>query len=161
MAAGGNHVAEPREFPTSAISQDCPSLPSPAGSHHPWAEKPPLKEVPQLYLAVLELKLDLGVINHFAQIPDNRLPPALLEQGGEPLVQVFLLVFRLGNDLYGGYRRQNQIRAGGRAIPRTSSQQAFLGQAPWAGAQDGLFVVGSPCQRGAGAGGACEEILIP
>lgn len=52
------------------------------------------------YLAVLKPEFDLGVIDDFPQVPDNRFPPSLLEQAGEPLVQVFLLVFWALNALY-------------------------------------------------------------
>lgn len=52
------------------------------------------------YLAVLKLEFDLGIIDDFPQVPDDRFPPSLLEQAGEPLVQVFLLVFLVLNALY-------------------------------------------------------------
>ena len=82
----------------SHISQNYTLLPSPAGSLCAWEEKCPQPGA-AAYLAVLELKLDLGVIDHFAQIPDNRFPSSLLEQAGEPLVQVFFLVFLVLNIL--------------------------------------------------------------
>lgn len=105
---------------------------------------------------MLELKLDLGVIDHLAQIPDNHFPSSLLEQAGEPLVQVFFPVFLVLKILYQGFRGKKSEPVGGeglisgRDIPRTPSQRSFLRKAPWAGARAGLFVVESPCQRGAG-----------
>lgn len=99
-------------------------------------------KVPQVYLAVLELKLDLGVINHFAQIPDNHFPPALPEQAGEPLLQVLLLVFLLLDDLCRGDR---ESRSG---LVEGTFPEHLPSRTPGKGAQDGLFVVGSPCQRG-------------
>lgn len=81
---------------------------------------------------MLELKLDLGVIDHFAQIPDNRFPSSLLKQAGEPLVQVFFLVFLVLNILYQGFRKNKSeaVEGGGlmsgRDVHRTFSQNGFL-----------------------------------
>lgn len=110
----------------SHVSQNHTLLPSPAGSLRAWEEKRPQTGA-AAYLAVLELKLDLGVIDHFAQIPDNYFPSSLLEQAGEPLVQVFLLVFLVLNILYQGFRKNKSEPVGGgglmsgRDVPRTSS----------------------------------------
>lgn len=148
-------MREPEEVSVSHISQNYTLLPSPTRSLCAWEEKHPQTGA-TAYLAVLKLKLDFGVINNFPQIPDNRFPSSLLEQAGEPLVQVFLLVFLVLNILYRGFRKNKSEPVGGgdlmsgRDIPRTSFQKGFLGKAPWAGAQAGLFVAGSPCQHGAG-----------
>lgn len=120
----------------SHISQNHTLLPSPAGSFHTWEEKCPQTSA-GAYLAVLKLKLDLGVIDYFAQIPDNCFPSSLLEQAGEPLVQVFFLVFLVLNILYQGFRKNKSETVGGRGLisgrdaPRTSSQKGFLGKMPW------------------------------
>lgn len=139
----------------SHISQNYTLLPSSAESLRTWEEKHPQTGA-AAYLAVLELKLDFGVIDHFAHIPDNRFSSSLLEQAWEPLVQVFFLVFLVLNILYEGFRKNRSEPVGGgglmsgRDIPRTSSQKGFLGKVPWAATRAELFVVGSPCQRGAG-----------
>lgn len=146
---------QPKEVSLSRISQNDTLLPSPAGTLCAWEEKHPQTGA-AAYLAVLELKLDLGVIDHLAQIPDNHFPSSLLEQAGEPLVQVFFSVFLVLKILYQVFRENKSEPVGGeglisgRDVLRTPSQRSFLRKAPWAGAQAGLFVVGSPCQHEAG-----------
>lgn len=152
----GRHRVPARPGPRSSAGNS-PRVPFPGitppfpvlQGHTSPGQRNPHKEMPQVYLAVLELKLDLGVINHFAQIPDNRFPSALLEQAGEPLVQVFLLVFLVLNDLCQGYR-EKKLRASGRDIPRTSSQRGFLGKGPGQVPRRGCLLLGLLANLGPG-----------
>lgn len=145
----------------SHISQNYTLLPGPAGSLCAWEEKHPQTGA-AAYLAVLKLKLDLGVIDNFPQIPDNRFPSSLLEQAGEPLVQVFFLVFLVLNTLHQGFRKNKSEPVGGgglmfgRDIPRTSSQKGFLRKAP----RLGCLLVGLHASVDLGFG-YCWEAVLP
>lgn len=94
ITAGGSECGSMTQVPTGTGA---------SVTSHSWEKKPPQTGA-AAYLAVLELEFDLGVIDHLAQIPDNRFPPSLLEQAGEPLVQVLLLVFLVLNTLYQEFR---------------------------------------------------------